>query len=263
MRHYRVRMIRTVRSIRFPAAAVAAVVAAVAAAGLLAGCAGGAKGGATAAGSSSSSSSSSSSGSVTGSKLTKGLLPAAAFGSDATVIGLTLEQLRQATSSQLGAAAAGIQVDPPSCAVAVQGSSPNYDKVGDLAAQSAMSPTGATVEALMTRGPAKGAAQKLRGAIAACPKATVTTPRSGTVTLTFAGVDVKKLGSDSAAMQLTTALTKPDGTSVSVPALLGAVEDHDRLLLLITAGKYGAAPDQAAFAALLEKAYSTQARALD
>jgi hypothetical protein len=83
------------------------------------------------------------------------------------------------------------------------------------------------------------------------------------VTLTFQSIPVKELGDDAAAVQLITTLTKPDGSKLSVPALLGAVEDHHRLLLLITAGTGGVAPDQAAFTALLEKAYRTQASALD
>jgi hypothetical protein len=257
--HYRGRMIGSPRRTR----RTGVLVATVAAAGLLAGCAGNGSGGGTAAASSSSSpAASSSSGSVSGSKLTKGLLPAEAFGSQATVIGLTLEQLKQSTSG-LGGSAAGIQVDPPSCAAAVQGAAPDVDKVDDLAAQSAVSSTGATVEALMTGGPAKGAVDTLRGSVAACPQATVTTPQAGKVTLTFQTVQVKDLGDASAAVQLTTAVTKPDGTTASVPALIGAVEDHDRLLLLLTAGTHGAAPDQAAFTALLEKAYSTQHSALD
>jgi hypothetical protein len=242
-----------------------AALAAVATAGLVAGCGGGGSGDGPPAARSSTASSpaSSSSGSVTGSQLTKGLLPADAFGPDATVVGLTLEQLKQSTATLGTGSASGIQVDPPSCAAAVQGTSPNLDRVDDLAAQSATGPGGATVEALMTGAPVKGAAEKLRGNAAACPQATVTTPSSGTVTLTFRSIPLEHLGDDAAAVQLTTTLTKPDGSTLSVPALLGAVEDHHRLLLLITAGTGGAAPDQAAFTALLEKAYSTQASALD
>jgi hypothetical protein len=243
------------RSRRLPGA----VLVSMAAVGLLAGCAGSGSDGQAAA--SSTSAAASSSGSVTGSALTKGLLPAAAFGSQATVVGLTLEQLKQTTSG-LGASTAGVQVSPDACAAAVQGTTPDFSKVGDLAAQSAVGSGGATIEALMTGGPAKGAVDKLSGATAACPQATVTSPQ-GTVTLTFSSLPLKKMGDDAAALQLTTALTKPDGTSASVPALLGAVEDHGRLLLLVTAGTAGAAPDQAAFTALLEKAYSTQAHALD
>ena len=264
MRHYRGPMIGSApRRLRRPGAVLAATAAAVAAAGLLAGCAGGGSGGGTAAASSSSAAASSSSGSVTGSSLTKGLLPADAFGADATVIGLTLEQLKQSTATLGTGSTAGVRVDPPSCAAAVQGTAPNYDQVDDLAAQSATGPSGATVEALMTGAPAKGAAEKLRGSAAACPQATVTTPSSGTVTLTFRSVPVKKMGDDAAAVELTTTLSKPGGSTVSVPALLGAVEDHHRLLLLITAGTGGAAPDEGAFTALLEKAYTTQASALD
>jgi hypothetical protein len=243
-----------------------AVLAGLAAAGLLAGCASG-QGGSAAASSSTTtsaaaSSAASSSGSVSGSKLTKGLLPADAFGTQATVIGLTLEQLRQSTSTLAAGSMAGIQVEPPSCAAAVQGTSPDYDKVDDLAAQSAVGASGATVEALMTGGPAKGAAEKLRGATAACPQATLTLPQAGQATITFTTLPIKDLGDDAAAVQMTTAVTKPDGTKASVPALIGAVEDHDRLLLLITAGTNGAAPDPAAFTALLEKAYSTEHAAL-
>jgi hypothetical protein len=242
-----------------------AVLAGLATAGLLAGCAGsgsGHGGSAAASSTTSTSAAASSSGSVSGSKLTKGLLPADAFGTQATVIGLTLEQLRQSTSTLGAPSTAGIQVEPPSCAAAVQGTSPDYDKVDDLAAQSAVSTAGATVEALMTGGPAKGAAEKLRGATAACPQATLTLPQAGQATITFTTLPIKELGDDAAAVQMTTAVTKPDGTKASVPALIGAVEDHDRLLLLITAGTNGTAPDPAAFTALLEKAYSTEHAAL-
>src|SRR3954452_24605898 len=114
----------------------------------------------------------------------------------------------------------------------------------------------------MTGGPATGAAQKLRGAATACPQATLTLPQAGQATITFTTVPIKDLGDDAAALQLTTSLTKPDGTKASVPALIGAVEDSGWLLLLITAGTNGAAPDQAAFTALLEKAYSTEHSAL-
>jgi hypothetical protein len=250
---------------RRPRSSGAVLVTAVASAALLAGCATGSGHGGSAAASSSTSSSAaaSSSGSVSGSTLTKGLLPADAFGTQATVVGLTLEQLRQSTATLGTGSTAGIQVDPPSCAAAVQGTSPNYDKVDDLAAQSAVSTSGATVEALMTGGPATGAAEKLRGAAAACPQATITTPQSGAVTITFTTVPVKHMGEDAAALQLTTSLTKPDGTKASVPALIGAVEDHHRLLLLITAGTNGTTPDPSAFTALLDKAYSTQAHAFD
>jgi hypothetical protein len=258
-------MIGTVaRRPRSPVAVLAATLAATASAALLAGCAGGGGGGTAAATSTSSSSSAaaSSSGSVSGSKLTKGLLPADAFGTQATVIGLTLEQLKQNTSALGAGSTAGLQVDPPSCAAAVQGTSPNYDQVKDLAAQSALSTGGATVEALMTGGPATGAAEKLGGAAAACPQATLTLPQSGQATITFTTVQIKDMGDDTAALQMTTSLTKPDGTRASVPALIGAVEDSDRLLLLITAGTNGAAPDQASFTSLLEKAYSTEHAAL-
>src|SRR5438270_805078 len=84
------------------------------------------------------------------------------------------------------------------------------------------------------------------GTAAACTQATLTLPQAGQATITFTTVQIRDLGDDAAALQMTTSLTKADGTKASVPALLGAVEDSDRLLLLITAGTNGAAPDQAA-----------------
>ena len=232
--------------------------AAVALAGLLAGCSGGTSGGATASGSRSAASSS---GSVTGTPLSAGLLPADAFGPHATVLNLTLDQLRRATASA-GTASSGGQVDPPSCAVAVQGGSPDFTGVADLAAQSATGPDGSTVEALLTGAPVPGAVDRVLGAVAACPRATVTTPDGTTSTLTFRSVPVPPMGDDAAAMEVTTSASGP-GAAQPSPALVGVVRDRDRLLLLLSAGAGGAAPDEARFTALLQQAYRTQARALD
>jgi len=233
--------------------------AAVALAGLLAGCSGGTSGGATASGSRSAASSS---GSVTGTPLSAGLLPAGAFGLHATVLNLTLDQLRRATASA-GTAASGGQVDPPSCAVAVQGGSPDFTGVADLAAQSATGPDGSTIEALLTGAPVQGAVDRVLGAVAACPRATVTTPDGTTSTITFRSVPVPPMGDDAAAMEVTTSASGPGGAAPPSPALVGVVRDRDRLLLLLSAGAGEAAPDEARFTALLQQAYRTQARALD
>ena len=69
----------------------------------------------------------------------------------------------------------------------------------------------------------------------------------------------------------TTAVSLPDGSQATIPALIGAIEDGDRLLVLMnldaggaTAGATTAAPqDPAAFADLLAQAYDTQAAAFD
>jgi hypothetical protein len=255
-------MIGTVRRARLPWALAVGVAVGAAVVGSLAGCAGDGSGGRAAA-SGTSGSAAATSGSVTGSTLTEGLLPADTFGIQATVVPVTLEQLRQSTSSLGGAAMAGLEVEPPACAVAVQGTAPNYTKVDDLAAQSAISPTGTTVEALMTGSATKGAVERLRGSAAACPQATVAGPQSGTVTMTFQMVPIIERGDDAGALLLTTTVAKPDGTSTSVPTLMAAIEDHGRLLLLAESGTNGTVPDEAAFTALLDKAYTTQAHAFD
>ena len=74
-------------------------------------------------------------------------------------------------------------------------------------------------------------------------------------------------------LRYTTTVNVPNGTHATVPALIGAVQDHDRLLVLLhletgdLAGEgaaVGAAPaDPAAFTDLLEEAYEAQAEALD
>jgi hypothetical protein len=76
-------------------------------------------------------------------------------------------------------------------------------------------------------------------------------------------------------MRYTTSITKPDGGTATVPALIGAVEDGDRLVVLISAaipagltaagGTGSGSPatlDPAAFAKLIEKAYQAEADAL-
>jgi hypothetical protein len=199
-----------------------------------------------------------SSGSVTGSPLSAGLLPDGAFDPRATVLDLTLDQLRQAVTGAGTTGPAG-RVDPPSCAVAVQGGGPDLTGVADLAAESAAGPAGTTVEALFTGAPVRGAVDRVSGAVAACPRATVTTAGGATVSITFRSVALPRMGDDAAAMRVTTESTGPGAAQ----ALIGVVRDRDRLLLLLSAGRDGAAQDQRAFTALLAKAFATQARALD
>ena len=71
-------------------------------------------------------------------------------------------------------------------------------------------------------------------------------------------------------LRYTTAVALPDGTQATVPALIGAVQDGDRVLILmnletsgVTGGAAGAPADPAAFADLLAQAYEAQAAALD
>jgi hypothetical protein len=231
------------------------LLAGLAATALVAGCGSqGGSGGAAAAPPSTASSSSS----PAGSGLADGLLPASAFGSDATVAGFTLDQLRQMAVGRLGTLQ-GVQVEPQACAAVLQGVRSAVAGVQDLAGQSATAQDQVTVEAIATG--TTDAVATLRSAISSCSEGQVTAPQ-GSATLTAEPVDVSSMGDSAAAVRLTATATPAGRDSVTVPALLGLVQDQDRLLLLATATRGGAAPDEAAFTSLLQKAYSTEQDAL-
>jgi hypothetical protein len=195
--------------------------------------------------------------------LASGLLPAGAFGPDATVIAVSPEQLRQGAG--LAAAAEDLQISPESCRAAVDGTQPDIDDFDDLAAQSASTGASTTVEMLVRGGPTEDAVAQLADAAQRCPEAQITSPEIGQATVTFENLPVDDLGDGSALLRYTTTVSAPDGSSVSVPTLVGAVEDGNRLLLLLaidTGQDPAGATDPAAFADLLRQAYETQADAL-
>jgi len=124
----------------------------------------------------------------------------------------------------------------------------------------------------------QGATGKLDDALKNCPKVTVSSPKIGQATVEFTKIDVSSIGGKAVALQVTTTITPPGRSAVTLPALIGAVPDGDRLVLLINAvannpnaaaQSSGAAqpsvapPDTAAFTSLLQKAYTTEKNALD
>ena len=228
---------------------------------LLAGC-GGDNGGDEASGSSSATSSSAAESSAL--DLASGLLTAEAFPEDATVVAVSLEQLR--AGGGLGALGEDLTITPEECAPAVQGTQPNLDAFEDVTGLSATSSAGLTVEILMRGGPTTGAVDLLAAAVERCPQAQITSPQIGTATVTFEPIPVPDLGDGAAALRFTTVVTAPDGTQATVPALVGAFEDGDRLGVLTALADprtpNAPAPDAAAFATLLEQAYQVQADAL-
>jgi hypothetical protein len=149
----------------------------------------------------------------------------------------------------------------------VQGTQPDLDAFDDVTGLSATSPTGVTVEILLRGGPTAGAVDLLAAAIEQCPQAQISSPQIGTATVTFEQVPVSDLGDGAIALQFTTAVSMPDGTQTTVPALVGVFEDGDRLGLLtflsLQQSTAAPAPDPATFADLLEQAYQAQADALD
>jgi hypothetical protein len=200
--------------------------------------------------------------------LASGLLPAEAFGPDATVVALTPEQLAQG-AGLAASGTEGLQISPAECGAAVEGAQPQFDDFDDVAAQSATTGSATTVEVLVRGGPTADVVDQMTAAVQRCPQAQVTSPQFGEATITFEALPVDALGDGSALLRYTTVVNLPDGSQVSVPAVMGAVEDGDRLLILMNletsglVGGAGSAPvDPAAFAALLADAYETQAEAL-
>jgi hypothetical protein len=246
---------------RFPSRLSA--LAAAGAAGLaLAACADGGSGGAAAGSPSSAPASSSAAQSSAPADLTPGLLPAEAFGPGATVTQVTAQQLQQGTGVA-GQSMQDAQITPAACDAAVKSTQPATGDLPGMVAQVAVDQATAssTVEVLAQGDGVTDHVSTLSDQIAACPQATVTTPQF-TATITFAPLDLPDLGDASAGISFSTAVSTPDGQQVTVPALLAFAVDGDRLVGLTTVTQ-GAAPDPAAFTALLQKAYDTQADALD
>lgn len=200
--------------------------------------------------------------------LASGLLPADAFGPDVTVTPITQEQL-QGGAAAVAAGKAAAQITPAECVAVVEGTQPDFDAFEDIAAQSAGSGTAGTVEVLVRGGPTRDTVALLAAAAERCPQAQITAPGLGQSTVTFESLPVEDLGDGAALLRHTTVVSLPDGGQATVPAVIGAVQDGNRLLLLLSidsaglAGAPGAPVDPAAFAALLARAYETQAEALD
>lgn len=198
--------------------------------------------------------------------LASGLLSADAFGPDAVVAAVSPADLEQGAG--LAASFSDVQVTPEACNSAVQGTQPDLDDFDDIAAVSATEGTTVVVEMLVRGGPTEGTVAALAEAAERCPEAQISSPDIGSARVLFEDLPVADLGDGAAALRYTTVVAMPDGTELSVPALLGAVEDGDRLIVLtsLAVDPTGAAVpplDGAAFTALLEQAYQAQADALD
>jgi hypothetical protein len=176
-------------------------------------------------------------------------------------VAITLDQLQEGTGVA-AAGAEGLQITAEACASAVKGTQPSFDAfdafdaIDDVIAQSATIGSAATVEVLVRGGPIEDAVEQLSAAAERCPQAQITSPN---------------LGDGAVLLRYTTVVSLPDGTQVQIPALIGAVEDGDRLLVLMNLDAGGATPgattaapqDPAAFADLLAQADDTQAAAFD
>jgi hypothetical protein len=197
--------------------------------------------------------------------LADGLLPAPAFGADATTTPLALDRLG-AMAPMAAASLAGIDVQPPGCLAAVQAVLPQLTGVGDATAQVARSAGTVSVEALAVptaHVDAVGTVQQLTGA---CSAVDITAKTYGSAHLTVAALPVPAdagLPDRTAVVAITATATAADGRSWSGTALAGVVEDGDRVLALAQVAPQGADPSSASFTDLLSQAYRTQAAALD
>jgi hypothetical protein len=201
--------------------------------------------------------------------LASGLLPADAFGPEASVVAVSREQLQQRAALAL-AQAEGVQVTPEECAVAVAGTQLDFDDFEDVAAQTATVRTANVVEVLLRDGPVEEMFDQLAGAAERCPSAQVTAPGVGQSSIEFWSPPTADLGDGSTLLGMYTEATLPDGTQAIANVFIGAVMDGDRLLLMINVdastglGAWGVAPDDPdVFNDILEGAYEAQADALD
>ena len=191
--------------------------------------------------------------------LAEGLLPAEAFGAGATVVPVSREQLEQGAG--LAADPASLEITPESCAAAVEGTQPQIEDFDEVAAQSATAGGATTVEVLLRGEATAGAVEGLAGAAAGCPEAVISSPELGEARVRFENLEVPDLGDGAAAVRYTTTLTQ-GGQEVSVPTLVGLVQDGDRAITLLTIATDGSQPDATAFTSLLEQAFEVQAEAL-
>ncbi|PRY47515.1 hypothetical protein LY71_11316 [Geodermatophilus tzadiensis] len=210
----------------------------------------------------------SASGAASADDLRDRLLPAADFGADATVVGVTLEQAGTGLSGLLGdrhggagGDAAAPTVEPAPCGSALEALSAagGGDGAGDapvLAGQAALGPQARTLQVLSESPALAGVQLPVDQLLAACATVTVTAADGQSATIGLAELDAPELGDASAALRVTVDRAGQD----TLTALVGVVVDGSRGLLLAQTGAPGAgAPDEEAFTALLGDAVETAA----
>lgn len=187
---------------------------------------------------------------VTTDQLSDALLPAAAFGDDATVVGLSLEQL--GALPDLAGLPDGATVQPALCGTALTLASTltgSGDDLPTLVAQGAFTKDVRTLEVLADGPALDGLDLPVDQLLATCSTVTVTAADGTATTVSLSTLDVPDLGDTATGLQVT--VTHPGGT---VSALVGVVGEGSRALLLAQTGAAGAAPDQAGFTGLLTRA---------
>ena len=164
------------------------------------------------------------------------LLPASAFGEDATVVGLTLEQLGDLPA--LAGLPEGASVDPPLCGAALGMLTGRPDDLPTLVAEGAFTDQVRTLEVLADGPALAGPALPVDQLLATCPTVTVTAPDGSRTTAALQELDLPPLGEAAAGLQVT--VTAPEG---SVAALVGVVAQGSRATAAGAGRAAGAAPD--------------------
>ncbi|MGY1608055.1 hypothetical protein [Geodermatophilus sp. SYSU D00700] len=201
------------------------------------------------------------------------LLPASAFGEDATVVSLGVEQLGAEGSGwggwpgRWGYWGPGdhghdhdhdgvddeVAVEPAACQAVLE-ALPDWDEEADgltLAAQAARTPQTQTVQVLADSPQLEGLQLPVDQLLAECSSVSATGPWGWSTTAEVTRLDVPQLGEQSASVQVT--VDRAGEETVSV--LVGIVVDGSRgLVLAQSAAPDAAAPDPAAFTALLAEA---------
>jgi hypothetical protein len=183
------------------------------------------------------------------------LLPAEAFGPDATVVTVDVRQL---ATSGTGGLPPGGSIDPPECGQSVGATQLTPEDLGAVVAQSATGAGGVTVQVLAESDQVEAQAAPFDELLARCPRVTVSAPDGSTATVDFTALEVPELGDASGGVAFTTAVQGSDGTALTVPSLLAVATDGPRLLYLQQTGANSTPLDQAAFTALFEEAFEAQ-----
>jgi hypothetical protein len=190
-------------------------------------------------------------------ELRDALLPASAFGSDATVGGLSVEQLGDLPV--LAGLPGGATVAPPLCAAAlslpgVSGGQPA------LAATAAYTDTARSLEVLADGPALDGLRLPVDELLAACSTVTVTGSDGAATTVSLSELAVPELGDAAAGLTVTVTGAEPGGLGRSGSALVGLVSQGSRAVLLAQTGTAGAVPDAGDFTALLSRAAEAATR---
>jgi len=191
-----------------------------------------------------------SSAAVSAADLRDGLLPATAFGEDATVVGLSLEQLGDLPA--LVGLPQGATVQPALCGTALtmlSKAAPGTGSLPTLVAEGAFTNDVRTLEVLADGPALDGLDLPVDQLLAGCSTVTVTAADGAVTTVDLAALDVPDLGDATTGLQVT--VTGPQGTAA---ALVGVVSQGSRAVLVVQTGAAGAAPGAAGFGALLGRA---------